>query len=296
MDLASAFEAEAGAPLAADERAAVEAALTRALEEGRREYPEVALAPPAFAREIALRVAGDDPPSAAIASLHAADLYLACACASGDARAARAFDDRFLSLVPAFLTRIAPSTAFADEQRQDLRVHLLVGDDRRAPPIAQYSGRGPLKAWLRVTAVRAALRSLRAPNESDEELDQLIGDGNPELALLRGQARTAFHAAFRAALAALAPEERSVLKLYVLDGLSIDELSGLLGVHRATAARRVAAVRQSLCERIVEELRARLGMSGPELQSLLGAVRSQIDVSLQGLLASVERERGSSES
>ena len=41
----------------------------------------------------------------------------------------------------------------AEEVLQALRAHVLVGD---APKLADYDGRGPLAAWVRVAAVRAA--------------------------------------------------------------------------------------------------------------------------------------------
>src|SRR5437660_1544495 len=51
--------------------------------------------------------------------------------------------------------------AFADEALQVVREHLLVAKDGAPGRIAEYRGEGPLEGWLRVAAVRAALRLQR---------------------------------------------------------------------------------------------------------------------------------------
>ena len=56
-------------------------------------------------------------------------------------------------------------------------------------------------------------------------------------------------------------------------------------VHRATAARWVAAARDALKEGTLALLGERLKVTPTELASLLGAVQSELEVSLRGLLA-----------
>ena len=55
-------------------------------------------------------------------------------------------------------------------------------------------------------------------------------------------------------------------------------------MHRATAARWIVSAREALVDETKRQLRGRLGVSGAELDSLLGLVRSQIHVSLNRLL------------
>src|SRR4051812_26013639 len=115
------------------------------------------------------------------------DLTLAAACAAGDASALAAFERDFLPQVPGYLTRLAKQPAFIDEVQQLLREKLFV-----AKKILEYSGQGPLGAWLRVVTVRLALDLLRArgqrmetPLDPDRFAEPLTG--SPELELLKSR-------------------------------------------------------------------------------------------------------------
>ena len=54
-----------------------------------------------------------------------------------------------------------PGSVEFQDVKQTLRRQLFVGDGAAPPKIAAYDGRGDLRAWLRVTSVRAALKLLR---------------------------------------------------------------------------------------------------------------------------------------
>src|SRR5215475_13564430 len=98
---------------------------------------------------------------------HLSDLYLACACLQGNAAAIEQLEGAFLSQVGGFLAGIDPRPEFADEVRQALREHLLVG----RVALADYSGKGPLRQWLRVTAQRIALNLRRGRKPHSGLLD-----------------------------------------------------------------------------------------------------------------------------
>jgi RNA polymerase sigma-70 factor (ECF subfamily) len=70
----------------------------------------------------------------------------------------------------------------------------------------------------------------------------------------------------------------------VIDGWTIDRIGALYGVHRATAARRIAAARDELGAAIRTELAARLAISIDEVDSIVRLVQNRIDVSLERLL------------
>jgi RNA polymerase sigma-70 factor (ECF subfamily) len=57
-------------------------------------------------------------------------------------------------------------------------------------------------------------------------------------------------------------------------------------VHRATVARWLASAREVVLERTMAQLGDDLRLDPAELVSLIRVVRSELDVSLQGLLAS----------
>src|SRR3954470_4945275 len=200
-------------------------------EQGRAQFPDVRVPEAAF--DAAVEARGG-------ASVRAAELYLCVGCEAGDPAALRAFDNRYLSQLGGAISRINPSGAFADEVRQRLRERLFVGSP---PRISTWSGVAPLEAWLRATAVRTALTLLRERGQARQEpsFEEAVQQGDPELAYLRERYRTQCQQAFGAALAALSSRDRTLLRLRYLDGLSIDALAPLHGIHRATAARWVAA-------------------------------------------------------
>lgn len=115
----------------------------------------------------------------------------------------------------------------------------------RPPGLPGYEGRAPLSAWIRVAGMRHALRARRdagAHTEASEEdtLASAAASDSPEATLLRSRFNQEFARCFRAALRALEPRERTLLRQHYIDGLTIDELGRLYGAHRATAARWVA--------------------------------------------------------
>lgn len=221
----------------------------------------------------------------ASAAVHAADLYLACACAGGVPAAIAALDRDVLRDVPRFVERFRGGAAFVDEVVQQLRDKLLVGPP---PRMAEYRGRGPLRAWVRVAATRLALDLLRARAGSDEVTldDALAADptAGPELEAIKARFRDHFQAAFEAAIAALTPRQRTLLRLHHLDGLSLDRLAIMHRVHRATIARWLADARDEIAARTYDDLAARADLAPSELDSVVALVRSQLDVSLSRVL------------
>ncbi len=251
-----------------------------AYERGRAAWPDVVLDRAVFEAHMATHDA--DP-------RFASDLYLACACAAGDRAALRAFDHAFLVEVPRFIARIAPSTELADELRQTLREHLLVAAPGTRPHIADYAGRGSLGGWLRVIAVRHVHRMRRRTPENRSS-DHVAADhlaassADPETALLKARYGPELAQALRASVAELSARDRTLLKLHVIDGLSIDALCVVEGVHRSTVARWIASLRKQLLEASTRRLRAKLALDTGETESLCAALRSQLDFSLSGLL------------
>jgi RNA polymerase sigma-70 factor (ECF subfamily) len=92
-----------------------------------------------------------------------------------------------------------------------------------------------------------------------------------------------FQTAFRAALATLTPRDRVLLRMNVLDGLTIDQIGALQGVHRATAARWVDRARETLSRQIRREFMKKLGADPFEAEELLQWMQSRIELSLSVL-------------
>jgi RNA polymerase sigma-70 factor (ECF subfamily) len=249
-------------------------------ERGRAAWPAVQLDREVFADHVRRLGAGD---------AHAEDLYLACACARGDASALALFEERFVAEVPRYIAHIDSSPAVADETRQLLREYLLVAADGARPRIADYRGGGPLTAWLRVAATRVVLQMKRKSKRviaSDDEVAERLAAVEPdvEVALLRKRYAVELAAALKAAIAALPERDRALLKMSIIDGLGIDELCRLYGVHRATVARWVVRLKQHIFDEAVALMRRRLLLDAGDVQSLCRAIGSQLDFSLGGLV------------
>ena len=246
-------------------------------------WPGVKVTAEAFAAHVAAVAPGG---VAAIETLHAEDLYLACACAAKDPRAIAAFEEKYKPEVPSYVGQIDRAPAFIDEVAQQLREKLFVTTGESGKPkICEYTGRGPLGAWLRVVAVRIALNLRRRPKqtvETEGERAPVLRSAapDPEMDYLKSKYKEEFREAFQATLAELSGDERNVLKLHYIDGLNIDEIGTAYRVHRATVARWLAHSREKIMEETKKRLEERLKIQGSEVDSLIGLVRSQLDVSI----------------
>jgi RNA polymerase sigma-70 factor (ECF subfamily) len=157
------------------------------------------------------------------------------------------------------------------------------------PKIADFSGRGPLATWLRAAAVRTALNHRQTTHREisvgDEEWSRMPGSGSdPELAILRTRFRKEFGEAFEQALQTLTQQDRNLLRLHLLDGLSIDKLAVMFQTHRSTVARWIQKSRELLVVETKKGLAEKLKVSNAELEELMGLVRSQLDVSINRYL------------
>ena len=247
-------------------------------------WPHARVDPGPFIGWVAARLGAPDP--TAIAAACAADLHLAQACAEGQT-AALAHFERTLAAVRPAVTTLGADPADVDEVLQRLRVQLLVGDP---PGISRYRGSGELRAWLRVVAVREAVRVL-----TERGRHQLVDDTrlvesylpaiDGERELIGGELGAAFRAAFEEAIRALPARDRLVLRQHGIDELSIDQMGDLHGVHRATAARWVEHARAELARATERSLQARLGGTAAEARSLLQQLMSRMDASVHRLLA-----------
>ena len=175
---------------------------------------------------------------------------------------------------------------------QVLRNELLVGREGRRPKLAEYGGRGDLKGWLRVTAMRAALkvkkkgqRDAAAPNNDSVLLEMRSTGDDPELSYMKALYGDAFRAAFRVAAGSLEARDRDLLRQHFVEGRNIDELGTLYGVHRATAARSIQAAREKLLSATRREFASRAQVSPRECESVLRLVQSKFDVTLRRLLS-----------
>ncbi len=253
----------------------------------RRAFPTLEVRVDVFVKYLTDRLPLELPHRVALRQICTADLYLACACAQGDARAFNAFEDHCLRGLDRVLRALGRDASECAEIVQDIRSRVLVGDGRRRK-IVDYSGRGDLRSWVRVMATRDALQRQRRTRrevsfEDDELIQQLVVAGDPAADLHHERYRQEFKRAFEDALYALPDRARTLLRHHYIDALTVDEIGSLYRVHRSTAARLVARARAAVLEATRARMMARLGVLPHELDSILRVIRSQIEITLQVL-------------
>jgi RNA polymerase sigma-70 factor (ECF subfamily) len=128
------------------------------------------------------------------------------------------------------------------------------------------------------------MRRLAKP-AAGEELEDLVGETDPELRALKARYGREFQAAFAAAVGELSPRDRHLLRLNLSARASIDEIARMHHTHRATAARWLNAARDRLATAIRGHLQATLGASEGELESLLRMIRTEAPRLLESIPA-----------
>lgn len=265
---------------------ALEELLQRITASAAEAWPGVSVETARFMSHLAHRVG---PAAAGACDLERArtdDLYLALACALGDTAALATLEARVLPGVDPALARLRISPEMVDEVKQMVRTEVLVSlGPGRGPGIERYSGRGRLASWLRIIAVRAAGRLMDRGRREVLLTESVLGDltppsEDPEVEYLKDTYRAQFRAAFALALTDIPAEQRDLLCQHYLERLTIDDLGEAMGVHRATAARRVARAREVLLAATRRNLMSQVRVGGTECDSILRLIESQLQVSM----------------
>jgi RNA polymerase sigma-70 factor, ECF subfamily len=246
---------------------------------GRAAWPGVEVPPAVLADWLAGRL----PEGAA--RERAVELYLTCACARGDAAAVAAFERTYFVEVDEAGRRARAGDAVTADARQNLARYLFTGEE---PAIGTFRGRGDLRGWMRVAAMREVLRLVKLGRRDvlvDDErfLDAICPTADPELGHLRKMFRSELTQAFGRAITSLSEKQRMLLRRQ-LEGATIDDLAAEHSVHRATAARWLVDARAAVRERTRVALATSLGARSEDAESILRLVASRLDVSLDRLL------------
>jgi RNA polymerase sigma-70 factor (ECF subfamily) len=275
----------------ADADPTLEANLAAACARGRAAFRDLALDDQTFTTRLArvIKMRGADP--SVLSTLAIEDLFLACACLAGIEGAAAAFSARHGATIRGTIARIVRG-ADNGEVEQQLVAGLLVGSVAGPGRIGSYAGKAPLDRWLGVAAQRAALMWLRENRTEARARDGAAaepaagGHTHPEMAFLKDRYRGDFEQALKESLARLPERQRTLLRLHLVNGVSVEKIGQMFAVSQPTASRWLAAVRETLLGDIKATLGNRLGASSQELASLAGMVASRLDLSLSLLLRS----------
>lgn len=239
--------------------------------------------------------------------IQADDLCLIIACERGDERAWNDLVERFTPTVRSAARSASANEDAAEELAQSIWAELyglrLREDGRRATKLAYYSGRGSLAGWLRAVVAQLSVDTYRKQSklvqtEEDADLDRLARDArvseapafavsgvaNPEQSLSNRFAQTDLQDALSKAMQELAAEDRLLVKLYYFDNLRLREAGAVLGVHEATASRRLTRIQTDLRKRVGQILMAERGWTATETERSFAELAQHLDTDLEALI------------
>jgi RNA polymerase sigma-70 factor, ECF subfamily len=241
-----------------------------------------------------------------IDELQADDLCLIVACESGDEKAWSELVERFTPAVRSAARSASSNEDAAEDLAQSIWAELYGlrtrTDGRPASKLAYYSGRGSLAGWLRAVVAQLAVDTYRKQSklvqtEEDADLDRLaqgghVAEGQPALAGMQNPeesmssrfARTEMQQALSRSVQELNAEDRLLVKLYYFDNLRLREAGAVLGVHEATASRRLTRIQTDLRKRVSEILVAERGWTKAEAERSFSEVGQQLDTDVEALL------------
>jgi len=241
-----------------------------------------------------------------IDELQADDLCLIVACERGDEKAWSELVEQFTPAVRSAARSASSNEDAAEDLAQSIWAELYGlrtrTDGRPASKLAYYSGRGSLAGWLRAVVAQLAVDTYRKQSklvqtEEDADLDRLAqevhvaqgqpalaGMQNPEESMSNRFARTELQQALSKSVAELNAEDRLLVKLYYFDNLRLREAGAVLGVHEATASRRLTRIQIDLRKRVSEILVAERGWTKAEAERSFSEVGQQLDTDVEAIL------------
>ena len=240
--------------------------------------------------------------------LHADDLCLVIACELGDQNAWSDLFEGYGATVRSAARAASSNEAMADDVAQSIWADLhglrVREDGKPAGKLAYYSGAGSLGGWLRAVVGQLAIdqhrrQSRLVQTEEDGDLERLAHDADgqsnrlnpfqsgpdPEESLAAGMASADVEKALGKALAELDDEDRLLMKLYYFDGLRLREAGAVLGVHEATASRRLTRIHGEVRERVESILMKEHGWTKAEATRSLAEVAAHLQTEVEPMLA-----------
>jgi RNA polymerase sigma-70 factor (ECF subfamily) len=250
-----------------------------------------------------------------IDKLQADDLCLILACEQGNQSAWSDLVERFSATVRSAARSASSNEEGAEDLAQSIWAELhglrVREDGKPAGKLAYYSGRGSLAGWLRAVVAQLAIdqhrkQSRLVQTEEDAEFDRIIQHGqdetnwsarsdaiDPEIQISRKLASSQLEQALAQSVAKLSAEDRLLVKLYYFDGLRLREAGAVLGVHEATASRRLTRVHADLRDQVQKEL-VGAGWTKSETEHAFSELAFNLEADLEPMLATdgvmVEKE------
>ncbi len=261
--------------------------LAKAIDAARTRWPGVPFEAEALARFLASKGLSADARSPE----RLEELALTQACSVNLPNAIGCLEASFGRAIREAITR-ASASGDVDEMAQRVRLRLFTQTPARGAKIAEFTGEGALTAWLRTVATRVALTAVSATADTDQleaHLEKLVLElPSPEDRVARDQARAMLKRVLSQAVRALGPRERTLVKLSGVDGLTMEQIGVVYGVHKATVSRWLGSIRADLLRATQQVMREQLKLSSSEAFELVGAAGSQLELSISRLLQTTE--------
>jgi RNA polymerase sigma-70 factor, ECF subfamily len=278
-------------------RPGIEQQLGKLLVQAQGARPSLAIDEKEFVEHWAMHLSRCRTPETEFDRLHLADLLLAFGCARGDTEALRLFQREFVPIAVSTVRGVDSSDAFVEEVTQQLLERILVAAPGQ-PRILEYAGRGSLEHWLRAAALRLALNARRsarrAPDQlaADSQLDVAGPTADLQFDILQARYGPDFGAALKEAMAELTSQERSLLRLHFVDGLSFNQIGAVYQVNKSTISRRMSHARETLLLKTKEKLEKRFNLGTVELDSLMRLLGPELELSLTSVLMLTPADTG----
>ena len=243
-----------------------------------------------------------------IDEMQADDLCLIISCERGDESAWNDLVERFTATVRSAARSASANEDAAEDLAQSIWAELYGLRTRKdgmpASKLAYYSGRGSLAGWLRAVVAQLAVDVFRKQSrlvqtEEDADLDRLARDtqvsagqpvlagvANPEESMSNRYAQADMQQALNTAVEELGAEDRLLVKLYYFDNLRLREAGAVLGVHEATASRRLTRIQTDLRKRVTKILVDERGWTQAETERSFAEVAQHLDTDLETLVRS----------
>jgi RNA polymerase sigma-70 factor (ECF subfamily) len=236
--------------------------------------------------------------------LQADDLCLIVACEQGSEQAWTDLVERFGPTVRSAARSVSANEEGAEDLAQSIWAELhglrIRKDGKPASKLAYYSGRGSLAGWLRAVVGQLAVdqhrkQSRLVQTEDDADFDRLLQKDdqswsahaermNPETEVSDKRASADLQKALEASISNLSDEDRLLVKLYYFDGLKLHEAGAVLGVHEATASRRLTRIHADLRLNVAESLKKEHGWTRPETERAFSDIALNLEADIEPLL------------
>ncbi len=242
-----------------------------------------------------------------INKLQADDLCLIVACEQGDQKAWSDLVERFSATVRSAARSASSNEEGAEDLAQSIWAELyglrIREDGKPAGKLGYYSGRGSLAGWLRAVVAQLAVdqhrkQSRLVQTEEDADFDRIIqhsqdentwsghgGVADPEVEISRKLASAQIQKALSKSIKQLSAEDRLLVKLYYFDGLRLREAGTVLGVHEATASRRLTRIHTDLRQKVEAILIEEKGWTKTETERAFCDIAVHFEADIEPLLA-----------